>query len=232
MCFTLRNDPATRMKDYRKALRKWAKCGCFDSMTFCENSSANIQILERDAKGRIDFLSFEGNEYPRHLGKGYGEMNIVRHVLESRAWDADDLVVKITGRYFVRQVDAAIRKIRETPEPDVFCTMMPKPGMVDSRVFAGSVAFLRTHFLPLQHRMNDTEGTYFEHVLFDALDLAKEQGVVAGEFPRTKVIGISGSTGERQNSRHPVEQFQDLRFATRYWILGATKPLRDRLSER
>jgi hypothetical protein len=223
MPFTRRSAPRRRLKDYRNALKKWSSCTLFDSIVLCENSGHDLSELQASTCGRVRFLSFSGNDYPRHLGKGYGEMNILRHVLSESALAPDDLIVKITGRYYVRNADALIAYIKSRPDCEVFCDITSDGAFAPSGMFAGSVRFLEHYLVIRQNRVNDTAGIYFEHALAEAMNQASEDGLRCVPFlDRPLIEGRSGTSSGRCNSSWVTEKIW-------YPALALTKPIRRRI---
>jgi len=230
MPFVKRNVPRKRLKDYRKALKKWLGCTLFDSIVFCENSGYDLSKLSASASGRVTFLSFSGNNYPRHFGKGYGEMNILRHVLSGSVLRPHDLIVKVTGRYYVRNAAVLVAYMKRHPDCEVFCDIAPGATSADSRMFAGSVRFLEDYVVARQNQVNDTARTYFEHVLAEAVLEASLHGLRCSSFPEPPAIeGISG-TFDRSWNRSTWKRCWDW-VTTKIWYSGLalTKPIRRRI---
>src|SRR3954447_26876827 len=73
-------DPRQRECDYINCLRYYlAAHPRFRRVVFAENSGWPLERIRREAVSaatgqRLEFLSLEGNDFPRHLGKSYGEM--------------------------------------------------------------------------------------------------------------------------------------------------------------
>ena len=136
--------------------------------------------------------SFQGNSYPRHLGKGFGELNIVREALTILPEKA--LIVKITGRYYVRNLHRIVRAIKKRGPADIVCNMNEERTMIDPRVFAATPEFFRSFVLPLHDKINDMEGVYFEHIVAQAAQTAMDCGRKWSPMPYYPIIeGISGT---------------------------------------
>ena len=199
---------SVRLKDYGRALNRWLSDATFESIVFCENSAYDLSILRRVAGDRVQFLSFSGNEYPRHLGKGFGEMLILGHALSVIPFREDDLIVKVTGRYFVRNAHALVSYMRDQQDCEVFCNLYAD-GTAESRIFAASARFFKEHLLVLRERVNDTAGVYFEHVLAAAVGGAIQDGVHLASLPETPdIVGISG-THDRNFNPSTIERVRD-----------------------
>src|ERR1035438_513651 len=174
MVLTVRSDPRVRLNDYEQSLRQWLHLDAFHTIVFCENSNANLGVLQdlvaqenRKSKS-VRFIAFDGNGHPPHLGKGVGEMNILSHLLATLTPPPNKPLVKVTGRYQVPNARQLCDLLAADPLADVVCNFFDFDAlMADSRVFAATPEFLRSYLLPLQHTVNDTGGRFFEHALAD-----------------------------------------------------------------
>ena len=80
MAYTKLNNPEVRLKQYKDAL-DW----------YLENTDYNILLVENSGydfsadykefidRKRLEFISYNGNDYDRTLGKGYGEAQIMNY---------------------------------------------------------------------------------------------------------------------------------------------------------
>lgn len=168
VAFMQRSDPDVRLADYKAALRRWVADPWARNIIVVENSGYSLDALKRivdeGSFGRnIEFLSFDGQDFPRHLGKGYGETLALTHVMEhSRQLRETTRFLKINGRYYVPRLGRILSDM--TTETQIFCNLNKKMTFSDSRFFGGDLAFLRrvcTEGL----QVNDQEGVWFEHVL-------------------------------------------------------------------
>lgn len=156
-CLLRRADPVLRLADYEAALRMWL--GTPYPLLFVENSGAplgGIPDLIAAHRDRAELLQFSGNRYPRHLGKGYGEMEIISYAMDhSIMIRQHPRLVKVTGRLFVRNhvvlSGAGHRRQRRNR----------------SEVFACDHPFLRS-LLALHEHLDDSLGVYFEHAMAEA----------------------------------------------------------------
>ena len=201
MIHVTRSDPRRRFKDYQQALKKWCRVPAFHSIIFCENSGFDISSLREwaasapDARTRLRFISFQGNDYPPHLGKGYGEIAILKHAVSSAGLNDHTLLVKVTGRYYVRNVNTLIDQICAHPECGVFCNADSDRRFADSSVFAATVSFYERYLFPLHSQINDSTGVYFEHVLADAIRAGMGAGIRWMPWSRPlRLSGVSGSS--------------------------------------
>src|SRR5438309_235351 len=76
-------DPRQREQDYAACLRyNLTAHPRFRRLVFAENSGWPLDRLRREAlaaaRGQeVEFLSLQGNDFPRDLGKSYGEMLLI-----------------------------------------------------------------------------------------------------------------------------------------------------------
>lgn len=129
----MRTDPAQRLQDYAHALRFYLARlgGCFDAIVFAENSRYDLDPLRRmvdeaGASRQVEFLSFDGLDYPPSHGRGYGEFKLVDHAMSRAAalQGRQLLVWKCTGRYVVRNIE---RLVAARPPVDLYCHMRNYP---------------------------------------------------------------------------------------------------------
>jgi len=84
-----RSDPALRLQDYSKSLEFYITLldANVDFIIFCDNSSSDISTLKQAAskkghKDRVEFISFEGLNYPPDYDRAYGEFILIEYVME------------------------------------------------------------------------------------------------------------------------------------------------------
>jgi hypothetical protein len=198
-----RTNPEERYEDYRWALQRWANCPGFDGLVFVENSGWDISGLREIALGTIfpaeslEFLSFDGQDFPRHLGKGFGEAINLEHVLEhSRLLASGDVVVlRSNGRNVVENADVFLDAL--DPPTDVVCDLQQSLTWADGRVLGGTVDFFRSYVRPQARAVDDSAGYYFEHALARAIHGAMADGLLWSPFPEPPVIrGFSGTSNQ------------------------------------
>lgn len=180
--FMKRTDKDQRYRDYKQALAKWLGTDCLDGIIFCENSGADLSELEDMATTaggtKTEFLSFYGQDFPRSRGKGYGEMLTLKYILEHSSmidkWE-NSFLIKVNGRYFVKNIYLLSHFLRNNPDLDAVCTFRENLRYSDSQVFAGSRYFFLNYLFPLSENIDDTGGVFFEHVLARAVHLGLSQ---------------------------------------------------------
>lgn len=115
-----RINPAERLQDYAWALRFYLSVlekGVFDGVVFVDNSNSDIGALRAvtDASPRrdgVEFISFDGLDYPPEHGRAYGEMRLIRHAMAVsaliKAAPADAVIWKVTGRYVIENAEELV----------------------------------------------------------------------------------------------------------------------------
>ncbi len=202
--FLERSDPELREADYRWAIQGWLATRGFDTLIFCENSGAPLDALREFAaeKNRVGaklvFLSCSKNSGARMFGKGYGEIEIIRHAIENtQDIDSHQLVLKVTGRYRARNAERLLRELRSA-RADLLCSLRMKLTEADSRIFAISPRCATSQLLPRQDSINDSKGKYLEQVLADAVHGTILSGGSWAPLPIEPLIyGVSGTEGMR-----------------------------------
>lgn len=198
--FVVRADPETRLRDYRLALENWVVQGNFTRLIVCENSGADLSVLERVVASRhmrnVDFISYVDGGAAEKRGKGYAELLEIERALGCDVQiEREDIVVKCTGRLQIENAARILKRIAML-EFDVMCDLKKYLTFADSRIFAATREFLEDYLIPRREMINDSAGVYFEHALAMAAVAAVADGKAWRPFPvLPEIIGISGSTG-------------------------------------
>lgn len=199
-----RRDPEIRESDYRWAIKGWMGVKGYDTLIFCENSGADLSKLEEYAASinkfqhNLIFLSYNGNSRVRERGKGYGELEIIRHVIdEVKGLPPEQMFLKVSGRYRARNATRFLSKL-ESAEAEICCDLRHNLTFADSRLFAITPRCAREHFLSRQYALNDFENKMFEHVLADAVHGAIMAGRRWSPLPcDPSLYGVAASGGIR-----------------------------------
>src|SRR4029077_1158689 len=116
-------------------------------------------------------LSFDGQVFPEHLGKGYGETLNVEHALrQSRLLSGSGtLIVRVNGRNYVDNIDAFFRATKAT---DILCDFKQSLTWADGRILGGTKEFFEVYACPYGREVDDSKGYYYEHALARAIHRA------------------------------------------------------------
>lgn len=199
MIYTSVTDADIRRSQYMEALSFYLNEIDYP-VVFVENTGTDISDhFERFIKeGRLEYLAFNGNEFDKKRGKGYGEAGILEYaVCHSSFLQEADFIIKVTGRLKVLNIISLIRlHSMFLSRCDIQCILDLNSSFADSRLFIVTLDFLQNHFLVNKESINDSEGVYLEHVLFDCV--YRQAGCVFYPFfLRPRISGISGTSGQQ-----------------------------------
>ncbi len=160
--FMKRNDTQTRLTDYKKSITKWIRS--YDGkIVFVENSNFPRNELGNEICNHknLEYLSYDGQDFSRNKGKGFGEINSFEYAfLNSKFLKEAENIVKCNGRYFFRN----FHKILQFEE-DVVGNFRKDLDFMDSRVFGFKPDFFKNFFIKYKNLIDDSKGIYFEHAL-------------------------------------------------------------------
>lgn len=208
MAYTKLSNPEIRLKQYKEAL-DWYLANTSFKILLVENSGYDFSdgYRKQIERGRLEFLSYEGNGYDRSRGKGYGEAEIVefgiKHSRLLSAISQETLLAKVTGRLLCKNINELFNRYHN------FNTVYANLGKDDwggnlasSQVFIAPVRFFSDCFLPRREEINDSKCRHFEHVLYDSIEDWKKHGGKHRMFWIPPVIeGMSGTSGATIDTR-------------------------------
>ncbi len=200
MAFTVLQDSDERLKQYREAL-DWYLHHVENKIVFVENTGYDISPMYEDviASGRLEVLTFHGNDFDKSKGKGYGEALIIEYALKNSEFLEEDLnIIKITGRLICENVAKMAKKY--TDIETVYGQKLKDPyGNMEmsSQVIVAPSKFWSEYFIPQKEEINDEAYYWFEHLLYDSAGRWKKDGHRYREmwFP-IFLTGMSGSSGD------------------------------------
>jgi len=197
------SDPRTRALGYSEALESWAGLASkLDiRVIFAENSGFGLNQLSisATARERLQFLPVPGPSPAQAVrGKGAAEHSILRAALDGITLSEDEILLKCTGRLFIRNFKRILPKRK--PRFPFLIADLPRGNWewIDSRVFGGSVGIWREHLVHVGQFADDEKGFNYEN------DLARVATQLAKVSPRTVLNftekpwfrGQSGTTGD------------------------------------
>lgn len=107
MIYTSLQDPWIRASQYVEAIDFYLRETDYN-IVFCENSGVDLwnEISASQKETRLEYLTFNGNNYDKKYGKGYGEAKIIQHAFQHSIFLKEaSYVIKITGRVKVLNID-------------------------------------------------------------------------------------------------------------------------------
>ncbi|WP_322042742.1 hypothetical protein [Paraburkholderia sp. J67] len=227
-------DPAKRLRDYERALEHYLTLlRPNEQIVFCENSGSDLGSLKDIAQrmnkqDQIEFLSFEGNDFPPHYGRGYGEFKIVDHVMNTskmvREAHDDTVIWKITGRYIVEN----LHNVMDTRprKSALYCNFRdyPQKGWMDLFLMAWTPASYRTYLASVYTKLiEEREGGFVSAELLMREQLTERRFAGPYRFKRTpRLVGVRGADGAsyhntRGRRKYLVRRVMSI-FAPWVWI--------------
>ena len=207
--FVKRDDPIERLNDYRWALEQWTRCKGIDSLVFVENSGYNIDELRSIPlassmhQDSFEFLSFDGQNFPRELGNGYGE---------------DCLIVRINGRYFIENIALFFEALY--PSTEILSDLQQSLTWADATVLGGTVNFFENYVCPYGRGVDDSKGYYFEHALARAVHRGLADGLVWNSYPEPPHIrGFSGTSNQNKAEGRLLRKRRDVQHKLKLRML-------------
>ena len=162
---TLLLDSDIRYKQYVEAIFFYLKETDLPIL-FVENSGVDISKEFNFNNNRIEILTFYGNVFERHLGKGFGEMEIIEYALKrSKKIKHSDFIFKITGRYKILNINSLINQYYQLkPQIQVLVDLRKSLSFSDSRFWGAEKDFFK-RLIEYKDLVNDSRGFFFEHAL-------------------------------------------------------------------
>lgn len=188
-----------RKREYKEALQYYLRRTKFD-IVFVENSGTDISsfFIQEIQQGRLEVVVFQGNDFPTYLGKGFGEGKILRYAfMHSKKLLHNGKIYKVSGRHIVRNINAieTMSHFLALPKHFVLCDFNPKSHSAISDLFLATRDFYIDYFLPLVSEVDESQGIWFEHMLYKALCSYSKKELLCFLPCGISQKGQSGSTG-------------------------------------
>ena len=215
MTYTRRKNPKAREQDYITAIKNLSHQTDLP-VVFVESSGYDIsrvrRALEECFPGKFEIIQDEKiGDFPRHLGKGYGEQMIIKEAIKRSAIISKSAyVIKITGRYTIKNINEILSSLNN--EKDIFVASEHVPGekYTMSGFFVCKPAFLKSYFLPLHTMIDDSKQQPFEMALSVAIDMADSDGYKCVKFCVKPIVeGFSGTW----NARFSAKSYLDVEMS-------------------
>jgi hypothetical protein len=219
--YTAVNDISQRRREYTEAIHYYLS-RFQQPVVFVENSGIDIsgEFSEAIASGKLEILTFNGNDYDAEIGKGLGEYRCMEYAIKhSQLISPESFVFKLTGRYKMKNLAKYIRHFKEVPTMDLMADLTNNFRLSHSSIFGFRPYFISQYLEKNHHLLNDTEGWYFEHVLAKSVLQAIGDRVEFRIIKYYPVIeGISGSLGYRYRKDFFYIFPRQLKYSIRYII--------------
>ncbi len=191
-----------RLDQYISGLKKTIEAKPDANIVFCDNSGygtesfAELIDLANANNINLEVMSFCGDigAGARH-GKGYGEGEIMKDVLEnSKLARNDDYLIKITGRLIVNNIADIVKKVDRRR---IYFNIpnIHRKDIYDTRLYAMPISVFKGYFIEEYCKVDDDRGYILECVYRDAVLSNK---LTSHNFPcYPRIVGQSGSGGGR-----------------------------------
>ena len=182
-CYALeRSNPNERYQDFIKSLLKWLDNTNF-RLVIVENSNVDLSFLNVIKENYP-------NTYPRHFGKGYGEILTINYAIDNSKFISEiDYIFKCSGRYYLTElIDVFKEKIEDNIKAVIYSTERHPLGA--SCVFF----YLKKDIYEKYMRnfiVNDIGGVYFEHGLENTIKNIPLENIL--QINKMGIEGISGT---------------------------------------
>ena len=164
-------------------------------IVLCENSGYNWnkQIVPLIYKPRVEFLSFNVNDYDKSKGKSYGEAKIIEYAIKNSSFiKSGEYIIKITGRVIISNINEIILKYKRKNKSSntVFIEFW-------GRNYAQSVCFICSkhwilNLVTLNREKLDDLKFSIHNLLFEGV-VSEKKLQIKSIYPF--INGISGKTG-------------------------------------
>ena len=161
--YSTRNDPLVREMDYYTATRFYLSKGY--KVVLVDNSNSFSEKINglRFCFSTFEYLRFSSEE--SQLGKSHGEIEIINYALShSKFMDEVDYIVKITGRFIIRNIDEFLQIINYV-EKQVYVNPINNFNWADTRLMIMKKSFYYQYFLPAADKfLDDSNHIFIENV--------------------------------------------------------------------
>lgn len=227
-------DPAVRLAEYDSALafyRSLLNKG-IDQIVFAENSEAELEplrnrVVESGHEVGVEFLSFNGLDYPPHFGRGYGEFKLIdyamthwRFLLDARPQAS---IWKVTGRYIVRNLSQMVRTA--PAHYDLYCDLRTFPQTwMDLRLFSFTRPTYERLLRGKYRDLSEADGQPApEATMYRTVRAHLKDGQIVPRFSREPLVdGVRAYDGRRydqgKNRVKRIVRGLSRRFAPAIWI--------------
>lgn len=149
-------------------------------LVFCENSEADLSEFHASVppewKDRVEFISLSMEGFRPEKGKTYNEMRTLDLSLKRSALiGPDNLFVKLTGRYPVRNIRRMVLDLTDNPSTINLCYFRDTYGyehqpLAETRCIAFRRKTWDTHFRGLFKTADNATKRHFETIVLEVVD--------------------------------------------------------------
>jgi hypothetical protein len=207
-------DVAVRRRQYLATFEHYLRLPSVHTVVFAENSGCDLSDFSRMAAcfpdKIIELLSCSLNDYPRHLGKSYGELRLMDYAVEhSKYLQKSAGFIKVTGRFRFLNLEGLLNEAQQRLPWVMFCDIKDHPiydwlrngwngHSADTRFFIVRKDFYRERFYGQHGMLNDSAGELIEMLFFRVIKRHSGPGRIISRF-RTEPEP-AGQAGHQQIS--------------------------------
>lgn len=168
--YTVLQDSSIRKSQYLEAIDYYLQNTDF-KIVFCENSGVDLwdEISSEKKHARLEYITFNGNDYNKEFGKGYGESKIILHaILNSRFLKSASYIIKITGRVKVLNINDISTSLpaNHFEKKIIKIDFSSEQGRISSVCFLASKNWLRGVMEKYGEKIRDDGAINFEGALY------------------------------------------------------------------
>lgn len=193
MSFTKLQDSSIRKEQYIKSIIYYLENTKFN-IVCVENTGFNFSscLCHHKNSKRLECLTFYGNNYPKELGKGYGEAQIIKYAIDnSKHINKGTYIIKITGRLIIKNINSIINPLLLRISKNIIQIDFYSKSFVNSTCFICPSTWISKTIQLYENHLNDTAGYYFEHMLYNSI--IKSSNILLYPIIPPFIIGISGT---------------------------------------
>ena len=212
--YSTRDDPLVREMDYYTATHFYLSKGYKVVLVDNSNSlSEKINNLE-SCFSTLEYLRFSSEK--SRLGKSHGEVEIINYALShSRFMDEVDYIVKITGRYIIKNIDECFR-LTNSVEKQIYVNPIHNFNWADTRLMMMKKSFYYQYFLPAADKfLDDANYIFIENVYMKSLFQYLIEG---GKLNLWPVYPCFQGYDGRSNKKSDFKFFKCLKYRIYYRI--------------
>ena len=185
---------AERAGQYLGTFRFYLENPAITRIVFVENSGCDLaefrKLAAEHPEKQVEFISCDLNDYPRHLGKSYGELKILDYVSDHSEFVTQaGGYVKVTGRFPILNIGELLKEAENRQPWDFFCDNKDHKiydwlhlgwngHACDTRFFLVTVDFYKKYFYGRAEELDDSQDKLIEGMFFQ----------VAKEYCKTEKI--------------------------------------------
>lgn len=208
------SDIAEREKQYLDTFAFYLEQGWPGEIVFVENSGCDLsrfyELANKHPSIKTEIMSCNLNDFPRALGKSYGEMLLLDYVFDNSKFIAESHgFIKVTGRFPFLNLDKLLREAEKRLPWELFCDTKDHPiydwlrngwngHAADTRFFIVTKDFYRKHFYGQYKNLNDSKNLLVEGLFFDVIQEQHGNKNIVRRFKTEPEL--SGRAGHKQIS--------------------------------